>query len=72
MTVPCATKLLYSLSGHPIMHLDWTSSIRHCFSATEYLFPANSYTLKCQKFHISAPPRSTQQEQKTIRFSLAV
>ena len=35
MTIPRATKLLYSPPRQPIVHFDWTSSSRHCSSAAE-------------------------------------
>ena len=35
MTISCATNLLYTPPWQPIMHFNWTSSSRHCFSAAE-------------------------------------
>ena len=35
MTISRATNLLYTPPWQPIMHFNWTSSSRHCFSAAE-------------------------------------
>ena len=70
MTIPRSTHHLYSPPWQPVMHLNWDyfqSPLLHC--RRNISFPANSYTLKRQKFHMPGVQSENGTEAKVETFS---